>query len=228
LLLGWFPEIGVFSGFDIRKHMDFSPGSNSVQISRTALDQAFNFGFGFYTTQHGEIAVAFRPAEFLHYVQNKDVLHDAGRDVRTVSVLNRIASITPVTLTEIAALPQPRQRIVETVSRLVRAANFRDRVMNAYGNRCAVTRVQLKLVDAAHILPVGAEQSVDTVRNGVALSPTYHRAFDQGLIYLTSSLRMEINRQRSEKLNSLQLLGGVEIFTSHLNRVIYLPADPNQ
>ena len=187
-----------------------------------------NFGFGFYTNQHGEIAVAFRPSEFLHYLQNKDVLHDAGRDIRTVSVLNRIATVTPVTLAEIATLPQPRQRIVETVTRLVRAANFRDQVMSAYGNRCAVTRVQLKLVDAAHILPVGAEKSVDSVRNGVALSPTYHRAFDQGLIYLTPGLRMEINPQRAENLKSLQLLGGLEIITAHLNRVIYLPADPNQ
>jgi putative restriction endonuclease len=56
--------------------------------------------------------------------------------------------------------------------------------MFAYGNRCAVTRVQLRLVDAAHILPVGTTGSADHVRNGIALSPTYHRAFDAGLIYL--------------------------------------------
>jgi putative restriction endonuclease len=228
LLLGWFPELGVFSGFDIRRHINFSPGSNSVQISRTALEQALNFGFGFYTNQHGEIAVAFRPSEFVQYIQNRDILHDAGRDVRTVSVLNRIATVTPVTPDEIAALPQPRQRVVETVSKLVRATNFRDQVLNAYGNRCAVTRAQLKLVDAAHILPVGADRSDDSVRNGIALSPTYHRAFDQGLIYLTSGLRMEINQQRVEHLKSLQLLGGFDTFTSHLNRVIHLPADPNQ
>ena len=203
LLLGWFPELDVFTGFDIRRHLNFSPGSNSVQISRTALEQALNFGFGFYTNQHGEVAVAFRPSEFLHYIQNTSLLHDAGGDARTIGLLNRVATITPVARNEIDTLSQPRQRVVETVSRFVRAANFRDQVMSAYGNRCAVTRAQLKLVEAAHILPVGADRSTDSVRNGIALSPTYHRAFDHGLIYLTSELRMQLNRARLEHLTSL-------------------------
>ncbi len=228
LLLGWFPELRVFAGFDVRRHINFSPGSNSVQISLTALQQALNFGFGFYTNQHGEITVAFRPSELLHYTLNKDILHHGGRDVQTMNILNRIATITPVAPEEIEALSQPRQRVVATVNKLVRATNFRDQVMHAYGNHCAITRTQLKLVDAAHILPVGADKSIDSVRNGIALSPTYHRAFDQGLIYLTADLRMVLNQKRIEHLNSLQLLGGIDTFTSHLNRVIHLPTDPNQ
>ena len=228
LLLGWFPELNVFSGFDIRRHINFSPGSNSVQISRTALEQALNFGFGFYTNQHREIGVAFRPAEILNYIQNKDALHDAGVNVGMVDVLNRIARVAPVTQEEIVALPQPRQRVVETVSRLVRASNFRDQVMNAYGNRCAVTRAQLKLVDAAHILPVGADGSVDTVINGIALSPTWHRAFDQGLVYLNPELQMKLNPVRVQHLTSHQLHGGLDVMTPFLNRTIHLPADVNQ
>src|ERR1700683_1912542 len=46
LLLGWYPELRVFAGFDIRRHINFSRGSNSVQISLAALEQALNFGFG--------------------------------------------------------------------------------------------------------------------------------------------------------------------------------------
>ena len=42
----------------------------------------------------------------------------------------------------------------------------------------------LDLVDAAHILPVGAPESIDDIRNGIAIAPTYHRAYDNGLIYL--------------------------------------------
>src|SRR5665213_4028422 len=38
LLLGWFPEMNIFGGFDIRRHINFPPGSNSVQISRTSLE----------------------------------------------------------------------------------------------------------------------------------------------------------------------------------------------
>lgn len=228
LLLGWFPELNVFSGFDIRRHITFSAGSNSVQISRTALEQALNFGFGFYTNQHREITVAFRPAEILNYIRNKDALHEAGATAGTVDVLNRIVRVAPVTQEEIVALPAPRQRIVETVTRLARASNFRDQVMGAYGSRCAVTRAQLKLVDAAHILPVGADGSVDTINNGIALSPTWHRAFDQGLVYLNPDLQMKLNPNRVQHLTALQLHGGLDALTPYLDRLIHLPVAVNQ
>ncbi len=228
VLLGWFPELNVFAGFDIRRHTTFSQGSNSVQISRTALEQALNFGLGFYTNQHREISIAFRPDEFLHYIRNKDLLHDAGATAATVDVLNRIARTDQVAPEEMAALPEPRRRVVETVSKLVRASNFRDQVLNAYGNRCAVTRVQLKLVDAAHILPVGAEGSVDTVTNGIALSPSWHRAFDQGLVYLNETFEMRLNQTRVQHLTAIRLNGGLDTLTQYLNRPIHLPAAVNQ
>jgi putative restriction endonuclease len=60
--------------------------------------------------------------------------------------------------------------------------------------------MQLRLVDAAHILPVGAVDSTDDVQNGVALSPTYHRAFDNALIFLDENLVMKINPSKELQL----------------------------
>ena len=87
---------------------------------------------------------------------------------------------------------------------------------------------QLKLLDAAHILPVGADGSTDLVTNGIALSPTYHRAFDHGLIYLDSQLRMQINPARVEYLQQLNLDAGLVAFSAPLGNVIHLPANPAQ
>jgi putative restriction endonuclease len=87
--------------------------------------------------------------------------------------------------------------------------------------------VQLRLVDAAHILPVGAPGSTDTVRNGLALSPTYHRAFDAGLIYLDENSNMRLNEGRLQVLQTLGLAGGIERFREPLGQ-IFLPPDPNQ
>ena len=42
-----------------------------------------------------------------------------------------------------------------------------------YDNRCAVTRIQLRLVDATHILPVPSGDSSDHVTNGMALLQHY-------------------------------------------------------
>jgi putative restriction endonuclease len=88
--------------------------------------------------------------------------------------------------------------------------------------------MQLRLVEAAHVLPVQAEETVDDVCNGIALSPTYHRAFDGGLIYLDESYGMRINPVREHQLVTLNLDGGIEDFKHHLNKRIYLPSDKRQ
>jgi putative restriction endonuclease len=129
---------------------------------------------------------------------------------------------------EIEAMSEPRKRIVETISKLTRDANFRKQVVSAYEQRCAVTRVQLKLIDAAHILPVGADGSTDSVRNGLSLAPTYHRAFDNGLIYLTPDFKMKLNAAKLDKLNALNLTGGLDYFRQYLDQQIFLPANPLQ
>ena len=197
-----------------------------MQISLSALLAARNFGWGFYTNQYNEIAVAFKSTEIINYTNNAVALHAEG--ARAVGVLNRVVRMETVPVPEIEALAGPRKRIVETISRLARAANFRDQVVSAYEQRCAVTRVQLRLIDAAHIHPVGAEGSTDSVRNGLCLAPTYHRAFDRGLIYLTSDLKMRLNADRVAKLGAQNLAGGLDYFRQYLEQEIFLPANPEQ
>jgi len=117
--------------------------------------------------------------------------------------------------------------LLQTVSRAVRDANFRQQVLDAYSHRCAVTRMQLRLVDAAHILPVAVPSSLDDVRNGIALSPTYHRAFDHGLIYVDQNYVMRINPNKEQQLVMLRLNAGIEEFKASLGR-IHLPANRRQ
>lgn len=128
----------------------------------------------------------------LAYASNAQILHRLGSDTNIFGLLSEAVrrQLSPEELNDLSA---DRQRIIREVSRLSRAADFRQRVLFAYGHRCAVSRVQLQLVDAAHILPVGAPGSSDHVRNGIALSPTYHRAFDAGLIYLDEQFRMHFS-----------------------------------
>jgi len=118
--------------------------------------------------------------------------------------------------------------VVNEVSRCSRDAGFKQSVLFAYGNRCAVTRLQLLLVDAAHIVPMGAPRSVDQVRNSIAPSPMYHRAFDAGLIYLDEQCRMRMNEGQLHVLQGLNLAGGVDSFREPLGQRIFLPPDANQ
>jgi putative restriction endonuclease len=227
LLMGWNPEHGVFGGFDIKKHSDgFRAGSNSVQISLSALRSAQSFGWGFYTNQYNEIAVAFEPAELLNYLHNSEALHTQGAKV--APFLNQVVRLETVPQNELEALSGPRQRIIQTFSKLSRNTNFSKQVVSAYQSRCAVTRTQLRLIDAAHIYPVEAQNSTDSIRNGICLSPTYHRAFDHGLIYLTTDMKMVLNVRKADRLAELNLAGGLPQFCRCLGQEIFLPANPNQ
>lgn len=197
-----------------------------MQIDIAELRRAETEGLSFHRKSNDEIAVGVRPDMFMAYATNAVILHRYGRDSNVLRLLNQAVREAPQQQA-LEHLSAERQRIVTEVSRLSRAADFRHRVLFAYGNRCAVTRVQLRLVDAAHILPVGAPGSSDLVSNGIALSPTYHRAFDAGLIYLDEQHRMQLHDGRMHALARLDLVGGVEAFRAPLGQ-IFLPPDPQQ
>lgn len=228
LLLGYEPNTGCFAGFDLAKHTTFSAGSPSIQIPFPVVHDALQHGFSFHTKGNDEIVIGFRPDQLIAYILNADILHRLGADAEMVDLLTRASSQEPIEDVELSHVTQERQRVVATVERLSRDAGFRRKVTTAYDHRCAVTRIQLQLVDAAHILPVGDKESIDEVANGLCLSPTYHRAFDRGLIYLDEHLIMRINPQKEEQLRQRGVHGGLQEFSSYLNRLIHLPADRRQ
>ena len=227
VLIGYEPNLHMFGGFDINLHKTFTAGSPSVQINMDSIRKALQDGLGFHRKENNEITVAFRPDHFMAYVRNAATLHKSAKHRPTFDLLDKASSLQPITEVEIESLTKPRRRLLQTVSRTARDANFRQQVLDAYSHRCAVTRMQLRLVDAAHILPVAVPSSVDDVRNGIALSPTYHRAFDLGLIYVDQKYVMRINPQKERQLAILCLTAGIEEFKSSLGR-IHLPANRKQ
>ena len=88
--------------------------------------------------------------------------------------------------------------VTQILQRKYRDAAFRRHVRVAYDNTCAVTGWQLlngggrPEVQAAHIRPV-EENGPDTVRNGVALTGTFHWLFDRGLITFDDTLHVIVS-----------------------------------
>ena len=228
VLMGYHPDLGIFSGFDLKKHNIFTVGSPSVQINITALYSALQNGLSFINKDNDEIAIGVRADQFLNYCFNAELLHLYGAESKLTEMLSKAAELQEIPQGDIASLAADRKQIVESVSRYSRDANFRKLVMSAYDNRCAVTRTQLRLVDAAHILPVLSDESSDHVTNGIALSPTFHRAYDNCLIYLDENYVMRLNKEKAEELESVGLSGGLGQFCSFLDKKIYLPIDKNQ
>lgn len=69
---------------------------------------------------------------------------------------------------------------------------FRQRVLLAYGLRCAITGLPVpELLEAAHILPDSREGEA-SVRNGLALSRLHHVAFERNLLGIDADLKIHI------------------------------------
>ncbi len=95
------------------------------------------------------------------------------------------------------------ERTRRVVDAVVRDAQFRRQVMSAYKYRCAATGLEIgtlplgratRLLDAAHIRPVG-DKGPDAVTNGISLTPTVHRLFDEGLVTMQwAGARLELVR----------------------------------
>ena len=228
VLLGYEPNLKAFAGFDLTKHQTFSRKSPSIQIKIDCVHDALRNGFAFSHKGNDEIAVGLRGDNLLAYCINSESLHELGADAVISDLLNRVSRFDEVPDEDIASLSKERRRVISTVARLARDGDFRKKVTVAYDRKCAVTGLQLRLVDAAHILPVGAAGSTDDVSNGLCLSPTYHRAYDRRLIYLTEDRRMVINQAMKDELCALRLDGGLVNFESFLGREIFLPPDRNQ
>ena len=228
VLMGYYPDQKMFAGFDLKKHSIFTTGSSSVQIGITAIHSALQNGLSFVTKDNDEIAISIRPDQFLTYCLNAESLHLHGAQNDFAEILTKSAELQKIPKQDISSLTEDRKIIVENIRRYSRDANFRKSVLNAYDNRCAVTRMQLRLVDAAHILPVPSSVSSDHVTNGVALSPTFHRAYDSCLIYLDEKYVIRLNDEKVAELKSISLDGGLRKFQSFMDKKIHLPSDVKQ
>ncbi len=224
LILGWWDSVGVFAGFDFTKHtgkLGFSP---SIQIREEFLRKALINGFSPCNKGNNEIAVAFRPDFFVNYVQSLDQLHSFGTSAKDFKLLEEVSDQPLELNTElIQQVSKRRQIAVIQLSKKLRDTSFKARVLNAYGNKCAFSGLQLKLVDAAHIIPVSYDNSTDDTANGIALSALYHRAYDRGIVTFNEQYQTVVNTTEMQKLKEIGFDGGMAKFIKDLRPIINVP-----
>ena len=73
-----------------------------------------------------------------------------------------------------------RSYITTTVRQRVHQRTFRERVLHAYQEQCALCKLHHEeLLDAAHIIPGSEPDGEPMVPNGMALCKLHHAAFDR-------------------------------------------------
>lgn len=223
LVLGFHAASGCFAGFDPEHHGNNPGTSSSAQIPLSTLEEAAIRGAHLHNKANGEVVVAFRPEYLFPYVLRFDEVH---RSESVESLFETLAEAGDRGFTESeGAVEYRRLREARQTTTYTRDPTFRPRVTRAYGQKCAVSGMQLGLIDAAHILPVQGG-GPDETWNGIALTPTLHRAFDAGLIYLSTDLVMRINEAQVDRLHGVGLAGGQRSLREILGRPIALPRSP--
>jgi len=89
----------------------------------------------------------------------------------------------------------------------IRGGVFKREIPKIYNNTCCISGLRVEatanisMVDACHIIPF-AESYDDTIQNGIALTPTLHRAFDRGLIGIDYNYRVIVSSHFKETVVS--------------------------
>lgn len=109
---------------------------------------------------------------------------------------------------------QARQRLHQTA--------FRDLVIHAYDEHCAICRLHHpELLDAAHITPDSESEGLPIVNNGLSLCKIHHAAYDQQFIGIDPDYRVHVRRDLLEEKDGPMLRHGLQELEGGM---LFLPA----
>ena len=128
---------------------------------------------------------------------------------------------------------EPRRAYVTaTFRRRLHQVAFRERVIRAYRDRCALCRLHHQsLLDAAHITPDADPEGEPVVSNGLALCKLHHAAFDRFFFAVRPDYTIEVRPSILAESDGPMLVVGLQQIHGqriHLpSRAIHLP-DPDR
>ncbi|QGM45359.1 HNH endonuclease [Methylocystis heyeri] len=108
---------------------------------------------------------------------------------------------TPLTFLSDVPFEQDRRIVEQLISRPFRDRAFSAAVKSAYNDTCAMSGIKLingggrSEAQAAHIRPV-EHRGPDSIRNGLALSGTFHWIFDRGLVSIDEDYTLLLAKDR--------------------------------
>lgn len=138
---------------------------------------------------------------------------------RILRKLDRVDS----TKTEVLKIPQSdrTEREAQTKQRIGQDF-FRRAVLSSYENRCCITGIAFpELLTASHIVPWSDDpKNRLNPSNGLCLNSLHDRAFDRGLISISSDFRVVL----SDRINDVDITDAIEnVFFAYEGKTIELP-----
>jgi putative restriction endonuclease len=104
-----------------------------------------------------------------------------------------------------------RQYITTAVQVRLHQRGFRERVLNAYREQCALCRLKHReLLDASHIIPDREERGEPRVSNGLSLCKIHHTAFDRHFLGINPDGVIHIRRDLLAETDGPMLQHGLK------------------
>lgn len=224
-ILGYYAGLDVYSAWEPRVFLQRNPMTQrfSIYTRLSKIELASKTGFSKYVDTDGQVVLMFR-SEFLGlYIENASFVHLATE--KALASIAEAFGSTKIGSNLSRRVTVAKKRIRVTHTQYARSPHFRAAVLSAYRQQCAMCGLQLDLVEAAHIVPHAHAEGSDSVGNGLALCALHHNSFDKGLTFVDKDFLVQINEDRVEYLDRLNLTHGLGRFTRTLRRVLALPDD---
>jgi putative restriction endonuclease len=130
-----------------------------------------------------------------------------------VAIDDQIAAAAAWQFRDPAALTARRQYVTAVVRQRLHQRGFRQRVLRAYQQCCAICRLRHdELLEASHILPDGHPLGDPVVPNGIALCKLHHAAFDSYIIGVTPDFKVQLRLDILREIDGPMLLHGLQGF----------------
>ena len=114
-----------------------------------------------------------------------------------------------------------RRYVTAATRRRLHQHAFRQRVLRAYTEHCAVCRLRhVELLDAAHILPDTHPRGAAIVPNGLALCKLHHAAFDTNILGIRPDYTVDLRLDVLEEIDGPMLKHGLQEFQGQRLRVV--------
>lgn len=108
----------------------------------------------------------------------------------------------------------------ENSQRRIHQSAFRNRVLKAYRNRCAISGLPIpQLLEAAHIIN-DSRGGMPWVKNGIALSRLHHVAYERNLLGIDPDNRVHVSRRVLKISDGPLLTEGIQRWNG---KKIYIP-----
>jgi putative restriction endonuclease len=120
-----------------------------------------------------------------------------------------------------AASEDKRRYITREMQQRLHQRSFRERVLSAYLDRCAICRLRHpELLEASHILPDGHPEGRPVIPNGLSLCKLHHAAFDQNIVGIRPDYTLEVRRDVMDEHDGPMLRYGLQAIDG---QVLHVP-----